>query len=194
VAGQPHIMVRFMAITDPDHIRRARAYYYAWFAAFYSLTIGAGLATRLYATSQGAFDMELALPLMAQHLLPGVGAGIVLAGLFAATMSTADSQILSCTAAVTQDFVPSYRPSLLFTKITTMVVTAGALAVALSGNQSVFSLVLVAWAGLASAFIPLLLVQAYGGKPSQPTCLAMMLSGLGVCVIWQQLGLGSVIY
>lgn len=194
VAGQPHVLVRFMAITDSRAIRRARMYYYSWFAGFYTLTIGAGLATRLFVDAGGGLDMELALPLMARELLPAAGLGVVLAGMFAATMSTADSQILSCTASITQDLLPKYGQSLWFNKGVTALLAFAALGIALSNNQSVFSLVLMAWAALASAFIPLLLVQAYGGKPSQPLAIAMMLGGLFTCIGWKAAGLGTYLY
>lgn len=194
VSGQPHIVVRFIAIDNAAAVARARFYYYTWSIGFYALTIGAGLATRLYVSGAAPFDMELALPLMATELLPGIGVGIVLAGLFAATMSTADSQILSCTASVTQDMTQRFGHSLLFTKLVTMTVAAIALAIALSGNQSVFSLVLMAWASLASAFTPLLLVQTFGGKPSQSTAVVMMLAGLAASIAWKQSGMGDMIY
>lgn len=194
VAGQPHIMVRFMAIESASAVTRARVYYYLWFASFYALTIGVGLATRLFVQSDMLSDMELALPLMAQELLPEVGLGILLAGMFAATMSTADSQILSCSAAVTQDVAPGSGRSLIFTKMVTASLSALALAIALSDNQSVFSLVLMAWAALASAFAPLLVVLSLGGKPSERVSLAMMVTGLIACVVWSQAGLGGMIY
>ena len=104
VIGQPHIMVRFMAMDDPEHMWRVRGWYYGWFTAFYAITICVGLAARLLLPVAADFDAELALPTLAGQLLPPVLTGLVLAGLFAATISTADSVILSCTAAVTRDF------------------------------------------------------------------------------------------
>jgi sodium/proline symporter len=194
VAGQPHIAVRFMAIDGAESVSEARAYYYAWFIGFYALTIGVGLAARLYGAADGAADMELALPLMAREMLPDVGVGFVLAGLFAATMSTADSQILSCTAAITQDVLPSRGRSLFFAKAVTVLMAFAALGIALSDSRSVFALVTLAWAALASAFLPLLTVQALGGRPSERLSLATMAAGLGVCVVWAEAGMGSAIY
>jgi sodium/proline symporter len=91
VIGQPHIMVRFMAMDDPDRMWRVRVYYYGWFTAFYAITICVGLAARLLLPETANFDAELALPTLAGQLLPPVLTGLVLAGLFAATISTADS-------------------------------------------------------------------------------------------------------
>lgn len=194
VAGQPHIISRFMAIADVGAIRRARSFYYGWFTGFYALTIIAGLATRLFVEASDGLDMELALPLMAQQFLPAVGLGAVLAGLFAATMSTADSQILSSTAAITQDLLPRHGRKLWLNKLVTTLLAGVALGIALSNQQSVFALVLIAWAALASAFIPLLAVQAYGGRPSQVVAVLMMLCGLCGCIAWRMAGLSDYFY
>ena len=91
------------------------------------------------------FDSELALPMLAQSLLPDVYVGLILAGLFAATMPTADSQLLSCSAVITRDFKPGTKLSYLTTKFVTGFVTLIALAIALAGNESVFNLVPISW-------------------------------------------------
>ena len=106
VIGQPHIMVRFMALDDQSRMLRARAWYYLWFLAFYAMATGVGMLSRVYLGDPAAFDAELALPTMAQELFPPVLVGLVLAGIFAATLSTADSLILSCSAALTHDVLP----------------------------------------------------------------------------------------
>ncbi len=194
VAGQPHIMVRFMAMDNPENMGRVRAYYYAWFIAFYLLTVGAGLAARLLLPEADNFDAELALPTLALELLPEVLVGLILAGLFAATMSTADSQILSCSAALTNDFTHGRKVPYMMTKLATVCVVLVALGIALSGNRSVFSLVLIAWSALASAFAPLLTVYVLGGKPSEKLALSMMLGGLAAMLLWRYFELGGIIY
>ncbi|MCY4644822.1 MAG: sodium/proline symporter [Bacteriovoracales bacterium] len=194
VVGQPHIMVRFMAMDTPKNLNRVRLYYYSWFTAFYTLTICAGLAARLLLPEADNFDAELALPALAQQLLPEILVGLILAGLFAATMSTADSQILSCSAAITRDFTRAKKVSYVMTKLATVFVVIVALSIALSGSKSVFSLVLIAWAALASAFAPLLTIYALGGKPSEKLALTMMFSGLVTMLIWRYVGLGDIIY
>lgn len=188
VIGQPHIMVRFMAMDDPEHMWRVRSWYYGWFTAFYAITICVGLAARLLLPAAADFDAELALPTLAGELLPPVLTGLVLAGLFAATISTADSVILSCTAAVTRDFPYRRLQSYAATKLATISVTVLALGIALSGNESVFSLVLIAWSALASAFGPLLIVYSLNFKPSEGLALAMVLTGVGVVLLWRYFG------
>lgn len=90
VIGQPHVMVRFMALDDIQHMRSAKTWYYLWFTAFHGMAIAVGLLSRVYLTDVSNFDAELALPSMALQLLPAPLVGLVLAGIFAATMSTAD--------------------------------------------------------------------------------------------------------
>lgn len=194
VVGQPHIMVRFMAMDNPKNMGRVRAYYYSWYTLFYALTIGTGLATKLLLPHVETFDAELALPTLAQQLLPDVLVGLILAGLFAATMSTADSQILSCSAAITRDFTFGRKQTYFITKLATVFVTVIALVIALAGNKSVFSLVLIAWSALASAFAPLLTVYALGGKPSEKLALSMMMTGLATMLLWRYWGLSDTIY
>ncbi|MEJ2682175.1 MAG: sodium/proline symporter [Gammaproteobacteria bacterium] len=194
VVGQPHIMVRFMAMDNPKNMNRVRLYYYSWYTAFFVLTVCAGLAARLLIPEVDNFDSELALPTLAQQLLPEVLVGLVLAGLFAATMSTADSQILSCSAAITRDLTGGRKISYVMTKVATVLVVCVALSIALSGNESVFSLVLIAWSALASAFAPLLTVYALGGKPSEKLALTMMFTGLGTVLLWRYFGLSDLIY
>jgi SSS family transporter len=188
VIGQPHIMVRFMALKDTNTMTRARLWYYLWFTAFYCLATGVGMLSRIYLVDTGSFDAELALPTMALELLPPLMVGLILAGIFAATMSTADSLVLSCSAALTHDLLPQKLDKPVQIKLATVAITACALGLALSNNQSVFSLVIMAWSGLASAFAPLLIVLCLGWKPSEKACITAVISGLSAALLWRWLG------
>lgn len=194
VIGQPHVMVRFMTLNEGNTMRCARLYYYLWYSAFYALATGVGLMSRLYLSDAANFDAELALPTMALELLPPVLVGLTLAGIFAATMSTADSLVLSCSAALTHDLLPKNIERPLLIKLATTVIVAIALIMALMNNQSVFSLVIMSWSGLASAFAPLLIVQCLGWKPGERLCIAAILFGLAVAVGWRLLGWQDAIY
>lgn len=187
VVGQPHVMIRFMALDDPSRTNRARLYYYAWFIVFYALANGVGLLSRLLLPSEAGFDPELALPTVALQLLPDVLVGLILAGIFAATMSTADSLILSCSGSLSEDLVPAERRPVALVKVATIATTALALGIALFAEQSVFQLVVASWAVMAAGFAPLLTVLALGGRPSERLGLAMMLSGVGCVWLWKQL-------
>lgn len=194
VIGQPHVMVRFMTLDSSANMNRARAWYYLWFTAFYLLATGVGLLSRIYLVDTASFDAELALPTMALELLPPPLVGLMLAGIFAATLSTADSLILSCSAAVTHDLLPHRVESTVLIKLTTVAITAAALALALLNSQSVFSLVIMAWSGLASAFAPLLIVLCLGKRPGQQLSLLALATGLATAMLWRYLGLQAHIY
>ena len=193
VIGQPHIMVRFMAMDDPKNMKKVRCYYYSFYAIFYFLTILAGMVSRILIPDSNNFDAELALPTLASSLLPEILVGLILAGLFAATMSTADSQILSCTAALTRDF-NSGKPSYLITKLATILVTLISLLIALYGSKSVFSLVLISWSALACAFSPLLIIYVFKGRPSENLSLLISISSILMMLIWHYSELNKYIY
>ena len=183
--GQPHVMVRFMAMDDVAHMQRVRIYYALWTTVFYTLTLFVGLATRAFLTEAADFDPELALPTLARDLAPGILAGLILAGVFAASMSTADSQILSCSATLTHDLVPKQFHSLRLTRLGTVLVCATAFLIALYGEASVFTIVLVAWSALACVFGPILIVYSFGGRPSESTVIVMMMVGLAAMFAWR---------
>lgn len=194
VLGQPHIVIRFMSLDRPENINRLRVYYYTWFIFFYSATIAVGLLARILLPDTQGFDQELALPYMAKLLLPDVLVGLMLAAMFAATMSTADSLVIACSGAITRDFLDRKHHSLHAAKIATTLVVITALVIALSDNKTVFKLVLLAWGLLAASFVPLVLLYASNRLPSQPLAIAMMLTGIGSYLLWRQLDLGGLIY
>ncbi len=194
VIGQPHIMVRFMALDDADNMTRARAWYYFYFTIFYGLATGVGMLSRLYLPELDGLDPELALPTMAVQLLPAVFVGAILAGIFAATMSTADSLVLSCSAAITHDLLPSQYEKSWEMKAATAFVTGLALLIALSGSQSVFTLVILAWSTLASAFAPLLILYAMNRQLPERGAVLAMVTGVVVALTWRQLGWHADVY
>ncbi|QIB64505.1 sodium/proline symporter [Kineobactrum salinum] len=194
VIGQPHVMVRFMTLDNNDSMVRARLWYYLWFTAFYSLATGVGMLSRIYLSHGAEFDAELALPTMAVELLPPVLVGLVLAGIFAATMSTADSLVLSCSAALTHDLLPGRVGSTLLIKFATLGICVLALAWALLNQQSVFNLVILSWSGMASALAPLLVVLSLGHRPAQSLSVLAVVVGLAVALLWRYLGLHNAVY
>lgn len=124
VVGQPHIMVRAMAIDSADNIAFARNLKAALGLVTSISAMGIGLTGRvLMPDLLASGDPELALPYLSLKLLPVVLVGLMLAGLFSATMSTADSQILSCSAALTQDIFPAAAKSYKFAKVGTLTVS-----------------------------------------------------------------------
>ena len=194
VVGQPHIMVRFMAMDQPRNMKKVRFYYYCWYVVFCVLTVTAGLLARVLLPEINSFDAELALPILSKQILPEVFVGLILAGLFAATISTADSQILSCSSAITKDIIQNKNISYMITKLSTVFVTIIALIISLTANKSVFSLVIVSWSALACAFAPLITVFSLGGKPSEKLTLLMVIFGLLTMILWRYFGFNSEVY
>ena len=194
VIGQPHVMVRFMALKGDNSMVSARAWYYGWYVLFYLMATVVGMLSRIYLPDTNAFDAELALPTMAQQLMPPVLVGLILAGMFAATMSTADSLVLSCSASITHDLLPHKVERSWLLKMATLGITLAALLWAIFNRQSVFSLVIMAWSTLASAFAPILIVLALGGRPSQRVYITMLLVGAGTALVWRWFGLQDAVY
>ncbi len=194
IIGQPHIMIRFMTLREGGSMIRVRCWYYGWFILFYCMATAVGMLSRIYLSDPGSFDAELALPTMALELLPAVLVGLILAGVFAATMSTADSLVLSCSAAVTHDLLPHRIEKPWLLKTATVIITLLALGWALVSKQTVFSLVIMAWSGLGSAFAPLMLVLAFGGSPRQRTTIIMVIIGFMTALIWRWFDLHEAVY
>lgn len=201
IVGQPHIVVRFMTLKNVDSIPLMRKFYYSWFTFFYASTIMVGMLARIILDIPLAdFDAELALPKVTIALfasIPVLGKvliGLILSALFAATMSTADSLVLSCSASITHDITHRPIKALWVSKLSTALVVAFATLIAISGNKSIFSLVLDAWAMLGSAFVPLLVVNVMRFKTPQWVEVAMILTGLAGFIVCSRLGVGSWIY
>ncbi len=189
--GQPHIMVGYMTMDDGKNIAKVRAYYYSWYAAFYAAAIMVGMLARIILLDDGSFDPELALPTMAIKLFPSFLVGVMLAGIFAAAISTADSLVISCTGALTNDIFPKLKFSYLASKIATTMVTIFGVSVALYalyGKTNVFDMVVYAWAVMGTGFGPLLTLLLIGKTPNQVISLAMILFGAGFTVTLSMLG------
>jgi len=189
--GQPHIMVGYMTMDNAENIGKVRAYYYSWYASFFAAAIFVGMLARIILTNDGSFDPELALPTMAIELFPPFLVGVMLAGIFAATISTADSLVISCTGALTNDIFPKFKFSYLASKIATILVTLFGVSVALYalyGDTKVFDMVVYAWAVMGTGFGPLLTLVLLGKKPNQTISLVMILFGAGFTVALSMIG------
>ena len=198
VVGQPHIMVRYMTLNSPKKMNEVRAYYYTWFTAFYAMAIMVGLVSRVIIIPPAdGFDPELALPTLSMQLLPDFMVGVMLAGIFAATISTADSLVISCTAAVTNDLFPKLKNNYKLSKAVTMGVTVlsiGIALLALTAGESVFQIVIYSWAILGSAFGPLLSLQMLNKAPGQTVSVLMIFTGAIVALSWNLTGMGEYTY
>jgi len=194
IIGQPHIMTSFMAMAKPEHIKKIRVYYYSWYVVFYILTILTGLISRVLIENYAGYDPVLSLPILAKLVLPDFLIGFILAGIFSATMSTADSQILCCSSALTNDLIKPRNNGYLIAKIATVVITLITLIIALIDNQSVFSLVMYGWLALACSFTPVIVIYSMEKNPSQSLLITTMIIGFGSMMIWRVIGWGDIVY
>ncbi|MBN2080245.1 MAG: sodium/proline symporter [Spirochaetes bacterium] len=187
VAGEPDMAIRIMSISSPRHIGRGRRAYFGWYIPFSIASVLVGLYSRVLLPDVKSFDPELALPTLSMQMLPEVFVGLILAGLFAATMSTADSQVLSSGAALTQDIFPGLGRTRRNTKIGTLVIVSFSLAFAIygQGRQNVFEIVTIAWSGLGASLGPLMILRSFGKEIGRKTAVAMMIAGVSVVLVWR---------
>lgn len=176
--GQPHVVNRFMALQLGDAtMRRARVMGIGWAVIVYSGMLLLGLAGRVLYPDLS--DPEVVMITAANGLLPAVVAGIVIAAVLSAIMSTADSQLLVAASALTHDLGVGRRGAwslLARSRVVVVLLGIGAVAAALYGSQEIFSRVLFAWAAMGAAFGPLLLVTIWRGPVgARPTIVAMLL-------------------
>ncbi len=186
--GFPYVMVRFMTLKSPKETRKAIWWYEGSYAAFYVTAYIVALCTRVLVPDAADFDTELALPELAVEMLPAALVGVILAGIFAGTISTADSLVLSGTASLSRDVFHKYRESYIFMKLATLAVTAAALVTALYGTKSVFDLVMFVIALMGAGFAPLLLVRVMRWPITEKLALLMIVAGLIAAVYWRLAG------
>jgi Na+/proline symporter len=198
VAGQPQVVSRVMTLKSDKDRKQAMIWFFVWQTPFIALMFIVGLASRVLFTD-GDFDAELGLPALAMDTLPALGVGMILASIFAATMSTADSQVLACTAAITDDIKPEWREDHKTTKKVTLYVAAAATLISIAGlyipgGDSVFTLVVLAVYGLGGIFVPLLIIRWMGYKPDSFHSIVMMISAFTGVIVWTLLGLGEDVF
>jgi sodium/proline symporter len=195
--GNPHIIVRYMSIADPDQLRTSAVVGTVWNVVMAWGALFIGLAGRVYFPDVAMLpdaDAEQLYPLLAaQHLHP-VAFGIVLASIFAAIMSTADSQLLVAASSVVRDFyekilhrgeeIPQKR-LVLYSRIVVVLLVIAALVVGLLAEALVFWLVLFAWAGLGASFGPTSILALYWRGTTRAGVIAGLLTGTAITFIWE---------
>ena len=197
VFGQPHIMIRPIALKSVDAVTRTRQIYFIYYLAFVALSVFVGICARALIPPGGVpFDPELALPKLAMAQLSPALVGLILAGVFASTISTADSQVLACAAVLGHDLRDADLPpekAYRRQRWATSAVIIGAALTALAAPTGVFTLVIAAWSALAAIFVPLGVLRVQGDSLSGATLLAMLLSPLALFTLSRFLGLSPLV-
>ncbi len=206
--GMPHILVRFMAIKSEKEIKKSSAVAIIW--CFLSLVAACviGVLGRAYFGSGVLKDAENVFIEMISSVfnsklaLPFIG-GIFICGILAAIMSTADSQLLVCASSVSKDIYKNIiKPSasdkkvLQISRITVIIVAVLAFIIAWNPESSIMGLVSDAWAGLGSAFGPLVVASLFWKRTNLYGAVAGILSGGITVIIWDYIPLagGRTIY
>mgnify|MGYP000980630962 CR=1 FL=1 len=194
--GQPHILVRFMGIDDAKSIKKSRLIAMVW--VIFSLTAATlvGLLGRVFLTQDLSNSSgETVYILMVMKIFPLIIAGVFLAAILAAVMSTADSQLLVTASAITEDFYKAkIRPNasdkelMMVSRLTVMGVSIIAILIALNPNNTVLGLVENAWAGFGATFGPIMLFSLFYKKTSRNGAIAGIVTGGLVAIIWRNLG------
>lgn len=182
--GQPHVVNRFMALRDDESLRRGRLIAIAWAVLVYAGMLLLGLCARVLLPDLA--DAEQVLFSVATALLPSVIAGMMLAAVLSAIMSTADSQLLVAASAISYDWNLADRHAeagLTGTRRTLVAVLVMATLLALVWRADIFSRVLFAWSAAGSAFGPILILRLAGRSLTFAATLAAMLSGFGLTVL-----------
>jgi len=202
--GQPHVLTRYMAASGDEKIRQSQVIAMIWGVLVFYGAGFLGLAGRLLMPelSQGGGDPEQLFPLLSRSMLNPLIAGVMLAAILSAIMSTVSSQLLVAASAVSRDvfekvlgFAHSGRASVLAGRVAVLVLGVAALLVALTEVRVVFWFVLFAWSGLGAAFGPVLLLALWTDVLTRRGALAGMITGLAVTVAWKLSGLSDrVIY
>nr|WP_122011681.1 sodium/proline symporter PutP [Maliibacterium massiliense] len=197
--GMPHILVRFMAIKSKDMIKKSRIIATSWVlislgAACLVGLVGRALLPELLASGAG----ETVFMQMVIKLFPSFIAGILLCGILAAIMSTADSQLLVTASSISSDLYKglinkkaSDKKVLAVSRYAVLGVALLAFVFALDENSSVMDLVSNAWAGFGATFGPVVLLSLFWKRVTRNGAAAGMVTGGLTVIIWDMIQFGG---
>lgn len=200
--GMPHILLRFMAIEDEKKLVLSRRIASVW--VFIAMTVAiiigivglgmtnAGALEFLEGSSSETIIVRIAGLISSHGIIAALTAGVILAGILAATMSTADSQMLAAASSVSQNIVQDFfhvklteKQSLLIARITIAAIAVLGIFLARDPNSSVFGIVSFAWAGFGGAFGAVMLCALFWRRSNKWGALAGMLSGGATVFLWK---------
>jgi sodium/proline symporter len=194
--GMPQVLVRFMAIKKTSLVRRSLVIAVVWCFIAQLAAVSIGLIGR--AVFPGAFETGSAAEnifiTLSQSFFPPLIAGIIISGILAASMSSADSYMLIVSSSLANDIYKdifrkdaSEKTVLWVARIAMLLVTLFGIFVAVSGNQSIFRVVSYAWAGLGASFGPLVLFSLFWKRTTFHAAVAGVLTGGATVLIWKNL-------
>ncbi|MGN0584570.1 MAG: sodium/proline symporter [Ruminococcus sp.] len=203
--GMPHVLLRFMAIEDSKKIKTSRRIASVWVVISMAIAVFIGIVGNA-AAANGSVDaittsdqaeriiIKLAQLLNQHGLLAAIVAGLVLAGILASTMSTADSQLLTASSGMSENILKgvfrmkiSDRASMLVARGVLVVIAILGVVLAWDQESSVFAIVSFAWAGFGATFGPVVLTALFWKRSNKWGALAGMVSGGVMVFVWKYL-------
>ncbi|UCF63470.1 MAG: sodium/proline symporter [bacterium] len=194
--GNPHIIARYMSIARPEQLRYSAIVGTIWNVVMAWGAIFIGLVGRVYFPEVSLIpggDTENLYPILAQQHLQPVLFGMIIASIFAAIMSTADSQLLVAASAIVRDLyqkiifphrdIPA-KKLVIYSRIVVILLVVASLGMGLLAQKQIFWLVLIAWAGLGAAFGPTSILALFWNKSTRAGVLSGMITGTVTTIIW----------
>ncbi len=201
--GMPHILLRFMAIRDEKELKTSRRIASSWvvvsmFVAIfigivgYSVSMAGSIETFTSTSESETLIIKLAYLLAENGVFLALIAGVVLAGILACTMSTADSQLLTAASSVSENLLQdcfkiklSTKKSLMVARLTVLAIAVIGILVAWDRDSSVFSIVSFAWAGFGASFGGVMLMALTWKRSNKYGAIAGMISGAIMVFVWK---------
>ncbi|MCR5409570.1 MAG: sodium/proline symporter [Lachnospiraceae bacterium] len=201
--GMPHILVRFMAIGDPEQLKVSRRVATVWVVLAMGIAIVIGFIglsltdLGIVPVLEGSGNAERVIIYISTFMssfgiFPAIIAGIILAGMLAATMSTADSQLLAAASAISSDLLQDFggkkfsdETAVKIAKVTVIIISAISVVIAYNPDSSVFSIVSFAWAGFGATFGPVMLLSLFWKRSNRQGAIACMIAGAVMVFLWK---------
>ena len=200
--GMPHILVRFMAIRDEKELDLSRRIASVWVVISMAVAVcigmigysvsKAGNIPVLEGSASETVIVQISNLLSTFGLFPAIVAGFILAGILAATMSTADSQLLAASSAFSENLLQdvfgiklTQKQTMLVARITVICIAVIAVFLARDPNSSVFQIVSFAWAGFGATFGPAMLCALFWKRSNRQGVLAGMIAGALMVFLWK---------
>ena len=202
--GMPHILLRFMAIDDEKNLKLSRRVASVWVTIAMGIAVCIGIVgkelsntgaiAQLSGNNTETIIVKVADLLSKHGILPALMAGLVLSGILASTMSTADSQLLAASSSVSENLLRetlhlniSEKKSMLAARITVVIIAILGVIIARTPDSSVFGIVSFAWAGFGAGFGPLVICSLFWKRTTLPGAIAGMVAGGAMVFIWKYL-------
>lgn len=201
--GMPHILLRFMAIRDEKELTTSRRIASIWVVISmaiaicigvigYSVSVAGKIPFLTTSAESETIIVQLSDLMSKYGVFLALAAGVVLAGILASTMSTADSQLLAASSSMSQDLLQGFfrvkmsqKASMIVARGTVVVIAIVAVALAWDPSSSVFRVVSFAWAGFGAAFGPVMLMSLFWKRSNKWGALAGMIAGGAMVFIWK---------